>query len=84
MVLAEALLIGAVGWILGVIAGFALAAVLAYVINVAFFGWTIDWATPWTLVLQTPFWVAGAALLAAIIPAWRAANTPLAEAVRAE
>ncbi|MFQ3671794.1 MAG: FtsX-like permease family protein, partial [Verrucomicrobiia bacterium] len=84
MILTEALLIGSVGWVLGVAAGFALAAVLAYVINVAFFGWTIEWATPWPVVWQSPFWVLAVTLAAAIFPAWRAASADISEAVRSE
>lgn len=84
MILGEAFLIGVVGWVLGVAAGFALAAVLAHVINVAFFGWTIDWATPWAIVWQSPFWVLGVTLAAALVPAWRAACADISEAVRAE
>lgn len=83
-VLLEASLLALVGSFLGIAAGFALAAVLSYVINVAFFGWSIDWATPWPVVLQTPFWVWTVAMAAALHPAWRAAQTDIAAAVREE
>jgi putative ABC transport system permease protein len=84
LVAAEAGLIACVGSGLGLAAGFALAAVLSYVINVAFFGWTIEWATPWGVVWQTPLAVLVAAVLASWWPGWKAARADIAEAVRAE
>jgi len=83
-ILIEASLLALVGSFLGLLAGFALAAVLSFVINVAFFGWSIDWSTPWPIVLQTPFWVWIVAMLAALYPAWKAAHLDIANAVRSE
>ena len=64
---------------LGVVAGLALAAILSYVINVSFFGWTISWATPWRFLLSLPVMVIGAALLAGYWPARQAARLDIAE-----
>ena len=84
MVLVESALIGLLASVLGVIAGLALSLVLTFVINKAFFGWTIQLAVPWATVLATPAWILLAALLAGWLPALRAGNTPIAGAVRSE
>lgn len=83
MVAGESLAIGAVGTAMGIAAGFVLAACLTYVINVAFFGWTIDWATPWGLLASVPPSVAVVCLLAAWWPGRTAARLEIAAAVRA-
>ncbi len=64
MVLWEAGIIGLLGSLLGIAAGLALAWMLSYVINVSFFGWTIEWATPWHFLLGLPVAVIAAALVA--------------------
>ncbi len=84
LVLAESGLIGAVASLLGVAAGIVLSFVLTYVINKAFFGWTIQLSFPWLTVLATPLWIVPAALLAGVIPAARAARLEIARAVRRE
>ncbi len=84
IVLAESGLIGLLAGILGVAAGLALSVVLTWVINKAFFGWTIQFAMPWASVLATPFWIILAALAAGWLPAVRAGRAPIAAAVRAE
>ena len=43
----RARLIGTLAGVLGVVAGLTLSLVLTYVINKAFFGWTIQFAVPW-------------------------------------
>jgi putative ABC transport system permease protein len=48
----EGVAIGVLGMVLGLGGGIALAAILIYVINPAFFGWTIRPAWPWTEMLQ--------------------------------
>lgn len=83
-VLTESALIGVLASILGLVAGLALAVVLTFVINKAFFGWTIQFAVPWGTVLATPLWIIPAALLAGWGPAVRAGRVPIAAAVRAE
>jgi putative ABC transport system permease protein len=84
IILWESALLGSVSAILGTIGGFVLAVILTYVINVSFFGWTIEWATPWLTVLLTPFFVVLTALLSAFYPAWKAAHKEIANAVREE
>ena len=52
MVMIEAGMLGVVGQIFGVLAGFALALILIYVINVQSFGWTIQFHVPVAFLLQ--------------------------------
>ncbi|NJK93199.1 MAG: FtsX-like permease family protein [Blastochloris sp.] len=80
----EAACLGAVAAVLGVLGGFVLAALLSYVINVTFFGWTIQWATPWVTVVLTPVLVVVAALASAWYPAWKAGRVGISNAVREE
>ncbi|OAI43402.1 hypothetical protein AYO41_01940 [Verrucomicrobia bacterium SCGC AG-212-E04] len=84
MVLAESGLIGLLASLLGVAAGLVLSLVLTFVINKAFFGWTIQLAFPWASLALTPLWIVPAALLAGWIPAVRASRIPIAAAVRSE
>lgn len=82
--LAEAFLIGLTAVLSGLASGGALAMVLTWVINRAFFGWTIALTYPLLPLALTPLWLIPAALLAALIPAWRAAHIAPARAVRFE
>ncbi len=84
MVLIESSLIGLLASLLGIVAGLALSLVLTFVINKAFFGWTIQLSCPWATVLLTPVWIVLAAIVAGWWPAVRAARIPIASAVRAE
>ena len=84
LVLIESSLIGLFASVLGIAAGLALSIVLTFVINKAFFGWTIQLACPWSTVLLTPVWIVASALIAGWWPAVRAARSPIANAVRAE
>jgi putative ABC transport system permease protein len=84
VVLVESGLIGALASVLGVAAGLVLSVVLTYVVNKAFFGWTIQFAVPWGSVLLTPLWIVAAALAAGWLPAIRAGRVPIAAAVRSE
>jgi putative ABC transport system permease protein len=83
-VLSEAGLLGALASLVGMASGAGLALVLTYVINKAFFGWTVDLAYPWDFLAWTPVWVLATALLAALWPAWRATMIQPAEALRVE
>lgn len=80
----EAALLGLIGSVIGVLAGIGLAAVLSFVINVVFFGWSIEWFLPWSFLLQVPIWTVIASMLAAIYPAWKAAKIDPAQALRME
>ncbi|MDB6069879.1 MAG: conserved rane protein of unknown function [Verrucomicrobiales bacterium] len=82
--LTEAGLIGLVSALLGMLAGLLLSMILTWVVNKAFFGWTVRFDVPWSEWLLTPLWVVPTALLAGLIPAWKAAGTPLAAALRSE
>lgn len=82
--LREAGLLGLIASALGTVSGAALAMVLTWVVNKAFFGWTIPLSYPAGLLLATPFWIVPVAILAAVLPAWRAAGIPPATAVRFE
>ena len=84
MVLIESSLIGLLASLLGIVAGLALSLVLTFVINKAFFGWTIQLSCPWATVWLTPLWIAIAAIVAGWWPATRASRVPIASAVRAE
>jgi putative ABC transport system permease protein len=61
-----------------------LAMVLTWIINKAFFGWTIELHYAPGQLLTTPLWIVAAAFLAALFPAWRAARIAPAGAVRFE
>ncbi len=82
--LREASLIGAVSSVIGVASGACLAVVLTFVVNKAYFGWTIELAYPLGFLATTPLWIIPVAILAAILPAWRAADISPAAALRFE
>ena len=84
MVLSEAALLGAVASALGIASGMTLAMVLTWVVNKAFFGWTIELRWPWLLIAATPLWIIAAAMLAALGPAWQAGRVQIAGALREE
>ncbi|MFL6584255.1 MAG: FtsX-like permease family protein [Chthoniobacterales bacterium] len=84
LLLWEAAFIGMLAAVVGIISGVCLSVVLTGVINRAFFGWTIRLAFPWAALLLTPTWIIAAAVIAAIVPAWRAGRLSLSEALRAE
>ena len=80
----ESAMIGLLASGLGIAAGLCRAVVLTGVINRAFFGWTIQLAFPWGSLAWTPLWIIAAALIAGWIPAWRAGQLNVAEALRSE
>ncbi len=84
LVLSEAALIGIGAALGGVIAGVLLAMVLAWVINTAFFGWSIVLEVPWSTLAWTPVWVTAVAMAAALWPAALAGRIPVATALRDE
>jgi putative ABC transport system permease protein len=81
---AESALIGLLASIVGLAAGACLAMVLTWVINLAFFGWTVQLRYPWDLLAWTPVWIITAAALASLLPALRAARIQPATALRSE
>ncbi|MEO7934498.1 MAG: FtsX-like permease family protein [Chthoniobacterales bacterium] len=84
MILAEGALVGLLASILGILTGCGLAVILTFVVNKAFFGWTIQFSWPYATLLSTPLWIIPAALLSALLPAWRASRLQLAPALRNE
>jgi len=77
--LGKGLGIAAFGLALGWIGGAALAVILVYVINRAFFGWTLAVHVPWTELVVQAGAVLAAALAASVYPAVRASRTPATE-----
>jgi len=84
LVLAEAGLLGLLAALLGVEAGVPLAMVLTWVVNPAFFGWTIQLQVPWAALAWTPVWILAASLIAAWWPARLAQREEIAEALHEE
>ena len=84
LVLTEASMVGLLSSGVGILCGAAMAMILTWVINKAFFGWTIDLRYPWGVIAATPLWILPAALLAAWLPASRASRIPPARAIRFE
>lgn len=82
--LGESALIGIASALCGLASGVVLAMVLTWVVNKAFFGWSIALSYPVLALLPTPLWIIAVAVLAALYPAWRAAQTPPAAAIRFE
>jgi putative ABC transport system permease protein len=82
--IAESVLIGLLASVVGLAAGACLAMVLTWVVNLAFFGWTVQLRYPWDLMAWTPVWIIGAAALAGLLPAARASRIQPATALRSE
>lgn len=73
---------GALGLALGAGGGAALAAILIFVINRTYFGWTIQVSVPGDALLWQAASILGAAAAASIYPALRASRTTAAELSR--
>ena len=84
LLLTETAMLGLLAAVIGVVCGLCLAVVLTGVINRVFFGWTIHLAFPWTSLALTPIWILAAAIIAGIVPAWRASRMALADNLRDE
>jgi putative ABC transport system permease protein len=84
MVVAEALMLGAVSQTIGLGVGLVLSLVLIYVINVQSFGWTIQFHLPVGFLLQSSLLVLVAAGLAGLYPARRAGRMRAVEALAEE
>ena len=80
----EAIYLGAIGALLGVVGGLALAWVLIAVINKQSFGWTIRMTVPVEVLIQAVVLAIGAAWIAGYLPARWAAQQPVGEALREE
>jgi putative ABC transport system permease protein len=77
--LGEGMGLGALGLALGGAGGVALAAILIYVINRDYFGWTIQAAWPWADVARQMLIILLAAAAASLYPALRASRVPATE-----
>ncbi|CAN5342050.1 FtsX-like permease family protein [soil metagenome] len=82
--LTEAGLIGLTAGLLGTACGLCLAVVLTWVVNKAFFGWTVQFEIPVYEILVAPLWVTAVAVAAGALPALKAARAPLSNALRSE
>ena len=74
----KGLSMGVMGLALGSVGGVLLAGLLIYVINRAYFGWTIQPYVDWGLIAQQAATILGAAVLASLYPALRARQTSAA------
>ncbi len=82
--LLETGLIGTTAGLIAMPMGFALAAILIYIINLRSFGWTLQMQLQPEHFLQAFLVALGAALLAGLYPAWRMGQMQPATAVRSE
>ena len=74
--------LAAMGFVGGAAAGGALAAILIYGINRAYFGWTIQVHVPWGTLGSAAALMLAAAVAASLYPAARAGATPAAQLSR--
>lgn len=77
-------LLGASAGLLALPTGYVLAWILVFVINQRSFGWTLQMQVTTGPFVQAFVLAVGAALLAAIYPAWRLSHMQTAEALRSE
>jgi putative ABC transport system permease protein len=74
--------IGVLGMAIGLAGGSVLAAILIFVINRAYFGWTIQVWWPWGQLAAAGGTILVAALAASVYPALRASRTPATQLSR--
>ena len=84
LLLSETAMLGLLAAAVGMVSGICLSIVLTGVINRAFFGWTVRLAFPWQSLSLTPVWILAAAVVAGVVPAWRASRMALADNLRNE
>lgn len=84
LIVIEAVFMGIIGQIIGIATGTAVSLVLIYVINKQSFGWTLQVAIPYALVLSSMAGILAASALAAYFPARRAAQMDLGAALKYE
>jgi putative ABC transport system permease protein len=77
-------LLGASAGLLALPTGYILAWILIFVINQRSFGWTLQMQVSPASFVQAFLLAVGAALLAAVYPAWRLSRMQVAEALRGE
>jgi len=84
MVFCESLILGAIGAILGLLAGLLLAALLIFVINKQSFGWTIQFVVSWGTLVGAVTVAGVAAIVAGYLPARWVTKGVIAEGLRYE
>ncbi len=84
MVFVQALAIGVLSGVLGILLGLLLAADLIFVINRQSFGWLIEWHSPGWFYLEAFAMVVVAAIAAAVYPALVASRIHSSEVMRVE
>jgi putative ABC transport system permease protein len=77
-------LLGAAAGLMALPAGYVLAWILIFIINQRSFGWTLQMHLELAPFVQAFLLAVGAALLAALYPAWRIGRMQVAEALRGE
>jgi putative ABC transport system permease protein len=84
MIVVEAVLVGAVSQLIGILVGILLAVVLIYVINVQSFGWTIQFHLPLAFLVRSTLLILAASGLCGLYPAVRAAQVDALQTAREE
>ena len=72
------------GLMLGFAGGIGLGAILIFVIQKSYFGWSIEWTWPWLSLAGEAFAIVCAAVLASLYPAFKASRTPAKELCHAD
>jgi len=80
--LGKGLAIGVLAMVMGAAGGLILACILIYVVNRAYFGWTIQFHWPLPELAQQSVTILLAAVAASLFPALRASRTPASELSR--
>ena len=70
---------GGLGLVLGGAGGVILALILIFVINRAYFGWTIQLHWPWWSFGEQALTILATSVAASLYPAWKASRTPATE-----
>jgi putative ABC transport system permease protein len=70
---------GLLGLVMGSVGGISLAMILIFVINRAYFGWTIQVYWPWFTLGQQAITILAVSVLASLYPALKASRTPATE-----
>jgi len=84
MIVVEAILIGGVSQMVGILIGLMLSFVLIFVINVQSFGWTIQFHFPAVFIIQSTLLILAVTAVAGLYPAARAARVEAARFAREE
>lgn len=82
MLVLESAILGLTSTVIGLVMGYALSAILIYVINKQSFGWTIEFHTPARLIAMSLTVTFLASLVAGVIPSRLASGIDLATALK--